>query len=168
MKYVIPDYAKSFNLDSKLWIFQSLDPFSKDEEFYISENIKQFFSSWNSHGSEIKSTSFIIQSHFIFVVVDSNYSTASGCSVDSLFQKIKEIGSNLDKDLLKRNFIPFQKTQKERINFLSLIDFKKYIKTNSFSNEIIIFDNSISILKDFQNWQINIFDWNRKFIKNLT
>ena len=168
MKYVISDYVKSFSLDSKLWIFQSLDPLSKDEEFYISENIKQFFSSWNSHGSEIKSTSFIIQSHFIFVIVDSNYSIASGCSVDNLFQKIKEIGNILNKDLLKRNFIPFKKPKKERINFLSFIDFKKYIKTNSFSNEIIIFDNSISILKDFQNWQINIIDWKLKFIKNLT
>jgi len=165
---MIPDYAKSFNLDSKLWIFQSLDPLNKDEEFYISENIKQFFSSWNSHGSEMKSTSFIIKSHFIFVLVDSNYSKASGCSVDTLFQKIKEIGSNLNKDLLKRNFIPFQKPQKERINFLSLIEFKKYIKTNSFSNDLIIFDNSISILNDFQNWKINISDWKSKFIKNLT
>jgi len=165
---MIPDYAKSFNPDSKLWIFQSLDSLNKDEEFYISENIKRFFSSWNSHGAEIKSTSFIIQSHFIFVIVDSNYSIASGCSVDNLFQKIKEIGNILNKDLLKRNFIPFKKPKKEIINFLSFIDFKKYIKTNSFSNEIIIFDNSISILKDFQNWQINIIDWKLKFIKNLT
>ena len=158
------DAIKSFNPNSKLWIFQSLDFLDKEEIIFISKSIEQFIPSWNSHGKEIKSTSFIIQSHFIFVVVDSNFSQASGCSIDSLFIKIKEIGNSLNKDLLKRNFIAFQPSSSERINFLSLSDFKKYIKTNMLSSDFIIFDNSISVLKDFKNWKMNIRDWKLKFL----
>ena len=55
----------------------------------------------------------------------------------------------------------------ERINFLSSIEFKKYITINAFSNDLTIFDNSISILKDFKNWKLNISDWKLKFIKDL-
>ena len=163
-----PDAIKSFNPNSKLWIFQSLDVLDKEEIIFISKSIEQFILSWNSHGKEIKGTSFIIQPHFIFVVVDSSFTQASGCSIDSLFIKIKEIGSSLNKDLLKRNFIAFKPSSSERINFLSLIDFKNYIKTSILSSDFLIFDNSISVLKDLKNWKINIRDWKLKFLKNQT
>ena len=163
MNDVIPDFIKSFNPDSKLWIFQSMDPLDKEEIIIISKSINQFLVSWRSHGKQIKSTSFVIKSHFIFVLVDSNFHEASGCSIDSLFKKIKELGNCLNKDFLKRNFISFQEKNSKRVHFLPLIKFKKYINNNL--NEIIVFDNSISCLSDLKNWQMNIADWKLKYFK---
>ena len=158
------DSIKLFNPDSKLWIFQSLDSLDEKEVLFISNNIEQFLSSWKSHGKQIKSTSFIIKSHFIFVLVDSNFVEASGCSIDNLFKKIQEIGNYLNKDFLKRNLISFKKKQSKRINFFPLIKFKEYMNSHD-SNDFIIFDNSICLLRDLQYWQMNVLDWKLKYFK---
>ena len=163
MKDLILDSIKSFNPDSKLWIFQSIEPLDESEVVFVSKSLEKFLFSWTSHGKKINSKSFVIKSHFIFVLVDSNFSKASGCSVDSLFKKIKELGNYLNKDLLKRNFISFQEKNSKRVNFLPLIKFKKYIINNL--NEFIVFDNSISCLSDLKNWQMNISDWKLKYFK---
>ncbi len=163
MKDLIPDSIKSFNPDSKLWIFQSIETLDKNEVVFISKSLEKFLFSWTSHGKKINSTSFVIKSHFIFVLVDSNFCKASGCSVDSLFKKIKELGDFLNKDFLKRNFISFQEKKSKRVTFLPLIEFKKYINTNL--NDCVVFDNSICLLRDLKNWQMNIVDWKLKYFK---
>lgn len=163
MNDLIPKYIKSFNPDSKLWIFQSIEPLDKDEVFVISKELEEFLFSWTSHGKYIKSTSFIIKSHFIFVLVDSNFDNASGCSIDSLFKKIKYIGENLKKDFLRRNLISFQEKNSKRVDFLTLIQFKKFINTNL--NDIVVFDNSISLLSDLKNWEMNLDQWKLKYYK---
>jgi len=163
MNDVIPDFIKSFNPDSKLWIFQSIEPLDKQEVIIISKSINQFLVSWKSHGKQIKSASFVIKSHFIFVLVDSNFCEASGCSIDSLFKKIKELGDCLNRDFLKRNFISFQEKKSQRIQFLTLSKFKDYIKNNL--NDFVIFDNSITLLSDLKNWEINFLDWESKYFK---
>jgi len=163
MNDVIPDFIKSFNPDSKLWIFQSVDPLDKEEVIIISKSMNQFLVSWKSHGKQIKSTIFVIKSHFIFVLVDSNFCEASGCSIDSLFKKIKELGGHLNKDFLKRNLISFQEKKSKRIQFLTFNKFKEYIKNNL--NDFVIFDNSITLLSDLTNWQMNFLDWKSKYLK---
>ena len=58
MNNLIPDLIKSFNPNSKLWIFQSLEFLDNDEIDFISKSIETFLLSWESHGKKIKSTCF--------------------------------------------------------------------------------------------------------------
>ena len=163
MNNLIPDLIKSFNPNSKLWIFQSLEFLDNDEVDFISKSIESFLLSWESHGKKIKSTCFVIKSHFIFVLVDSNFSEASGCSIDGLFKKIQSLGGYLNKDFFKRNYIAFHKINSKKINFLTFIDFKNYIK--NYPEDLVVFDNSISFLCDFKNWQLTLKDWKLKYFK---
>ena len=60
MKDLILDSIKSFNPDSKLWIFQSIEPLDESEVVFVSKSLEKFLFSWTSHGKKINSKSFVI------------------------------------------------------------------------------------------------------------
>ena len=161
------DFLKSFNPNSKVWIFQSIDYLNESHVSFIYKKISEFIKSWNSHGKNLKGDVIILKSHFIFVIIDGDLNEASGCSIDKLFKKIKDVGENLEKDFLNRNFIGFKYNLKEKskINFLLIQDFKKKVINNFFSEDIVIFDNSISKLNQLQNWCLNLDRWKERYIK---
>jgi len=166
MNDLIFKHVELFDPNSKLWIFQSLTALKEKEKEIISFNIERFLKSWNSHGNEIKSTSLIIDSHFIFVFVDSNLLSASGCSIDKLFNKIKELGVILNKNLINNNLIAFRKKSSDLVEFLTFIDLKNKIRKKNIEDNIIIYDNSITVLHELKYWRKSLLDWKKKYIKN--
>lgn len=148
---------------SKIWIFQTINPLSHEEENYINKEIDLFLYKWKSHGNNLKANYLIFKSYFIIISVDNNFFNASGCSLDKLFNKIKILGSNLNRSFFEREYIFFENDD-EKINFLKLNDFKKRLNNKIISPKII-YDNSIHILKDLnKSWRMNIFEWKEKFI----
>ena len=148
---------------SKIWIFQTINPLSYEEEDYINKEIDLFLYKWKSHGNNLKANYLIFKSYFIIISVDNNFFNASGCSLDKLFNKIKILGSNLNRSFFEREYIFFENDD-EKINFLKLNDFKKKLNNKNISPKII-YDNSIHILKDLnKSWRMNIFEWKEKFI----
>ena len=156
---------KLFSPDSKLWIFSSIDILNKTEEKYINKEISEFLYSWNAHGKKMKSKLYIMKSHFIIIIVNSNFTAASGCSIDSLYRKIKEIGNKLNINFSNQDYIPFMKNKSsKKIEFLKFLKFKNCVKNNYFNDECIVFDNSINLLSELDNWQLNLKDWKSKFM----
>jgi len=148
---------------SKIWIFQTINPLSYEEENYINKEIDLFLFKWKSHGNNLKANYLIFKSYFIIISVDNNFFNASGCSLDKLFNKIQLLGSNLNRSFFEREYIFFENDD-EKINFLKLNDFKKKLNNKNISPKII-YDNSIHSLKDLnKSWRMNIFDWKEKFI----
>ena len=148
---------------SKIWIFQTINPLSYEEEDYINKEIDLFLYKWKSHGNNLKANYLIFKSYFIIISVDNNFFNASGCSLDKLFNKIKILCSNLNRSFFEREYIFFENDD-EKINFLKLNYFKKKLNNKNISPKII-YDNSIHILKDLnKSWRMNIFEWKEKFI----
>ena len=148
---------------SKIWIFQTINPLSYEEENYINKEIDLFLFKWKSHGNNLKANYLIFKSYFIIISVDNNFFNASGCSLDKLFNKIQLLGSNLNRSFFEREYIFFENDD-EKINFLKLNDFKKKLNNKNISPKII-YDNSIHILKDLnKGWRMNILEWKEKFI----
>ena len=70
-------------------------PLSEIEK-HINKELSNFLLLWEAHGNKIESNSYIIKSHFIFIIVNSNFASPTGCSIDKLYSKIKEIGNELN------------------------------------------------------------------------
>mgnify|MGYP001373428050 CR=1 FL=1 len=165
MKDLIGEKIKSYSSNSRLWIFQSLSLLTNHEKEIISNRLNNFFDNWDAHGKILKSSSFFVYSNFLVVLVDSSEVTATGCSIDKLFNKIKEIGEKLNKNLINNNFVAYKFNDSESINFLNLFDFKKKIR-DKLILDCVVFDNSISNIEQFKkSWVINIEDWKKKYIK---
>jgi len=147
----------------KVWVFQSKREFSKDEISFINDNLHPFITQWKAHGNELSADFTLQDNRFIKVQVDEEMEKASGCSIDSLTRKIKEIDNQFQLGLLDRNLISF--IENNDIKTISLFDFKKEIKSGNISDETIFYNMAISNSDEFQTqFKIKIKD---SWAKNL-
>ena len=160
------DKLKLLDPNSRIWIFSSTNTLSELEKKHINKEFFKFQLSWEAHGKKIESNSYIIKSHFIFIIVNNNFASPTGCSIDKLYNKIKEIGNELNLNFLSADQIPFKRNNlSKKIEFLKFIKFKNYIKNNHLNDECIIYDNSINILSQLDGWELTLKDWKLKFIR---
>ena len=149
--------------DSKVWIFQSIIKLKHKEKVFLKKELDFFLHEWKSHGNELKADYILFKSHFIIISVDKFFFEASGCSLDKLFKKIKNLGSYLDKDFFQRDYIFFE-TLDEEIKSLKISDFKNELN-NNILNPSIIYDNSIYFLKDLhKEWKKSPKNWKNKYM----
>ncbi|MBH75687.1 MAG: hypothetical protein CMP68_00770 [Flavobacteriales bacterium] len=160
------DKLKLLDPNSRIWIFSSVNTLSELEKKHINKEVFKFQLSWEAHGNKIESNSYIINSHFIFIIVNSNFASPTGCSIDKLYNKIKEIGNELNLNFLSADQIPFKRNNlSKKIEFLNFLKFKNYIKNNHLNDECVVYDNSINILSQLDSWELTLKDWKLKFMR---
>tara|TARA_B100000575_G_scaffold268993_1_gene248328 strand:+ start:126 stop:614 length:489 start_codon:yes stop_codon:yes gene_type:complete len=160
------DKVKFLDPKSRIWIFSSVNELSELEKKHINKEVSKFLLLWEAHGNKIESSSYIIKSHFIFIIVNSNLASPTGCSIDKLYSKIKEIGNQLNLNFLSADQIPFKRNNSsKKIEFLKYLNFKNYVKNNQLNDECIVYDNSINILSQLDRWELSLKDWKLKFIR---
>ena len=160
------DKVKLLNPNSRIWIFSSVDVLSDVEKKYINKEVSKFLLSWEAHGKKIESNCYIIKSHFIFIIVNSNFASPTGCSIDKLYNKIKEIGNELNINFLSADQIPFRRNgSSKKIEFLKYFNFKRYVRDNQLSDSSVVYDNSINSLSQLDKWELSLKDWKLKFIR---
>ena len=149
--------------DSKLWIFQSTLKLDSKEENVIKKELDFFLKKWTSHGNNLKATYILFKSHFIIFSVDKFFFEASGCSIDKLFQKFRDIGLSVDKNFFERNYIFFELSD-QKIRSFSMSEFKKKIIEENTIKPDFIYDNSISTISALSEWKKDIEDWKEKYL----
>ena len=160
------DKVKLLKSNSRIWIFSSVKPLIEIEKKHINKELSNFLLLWEAHGKKLESNCYIIKSHFIFIIVNSNFASPTGCSIDKLYSKIKEIGNELNINFLSADQIPFRRNgSSKKIEFLKYFNFKRYIRDNHLSDKSVVYDNSINTLGQLDKWELSLKDWKLKFIR---
>lgn len=92
----------NLNPDSKIWIYTCNRLLNAEEISTITLQLDAFCADWNSHGASLKSGFEIYGNCVIALAVDESAALASGCSIDSSVQVIREIDSAHQLDLFNR------------------------------------------------------------------
>ncbi len=88
--------------DSRIWIYAAEQKLTNDKEDYILNQIYGHLQNWEAHKVPLTAGVSILENHFIVIALDESESAASGCAIDTLQNKIKEIESSLSISLLNR------------------------------------------------------------------
>jgi len=88
--------------DSRIWIYASERQLSYEQEQYILKSISDHIQNWEAHKVALTAGVTILEHHFIFVALDQSKNKASGCSIDTLQNKIQEIEKVLSISLMNR------------------------------------------------------------------
>ena len=112
---------------SRVWIYPSNRPFTKEERQTIQNKAQIFLAQWTAHGADLQAAIDLPHNRFIVLGLNEAIQSASGCSIDASVHFIqsleKELGlSLLDKmnvtyrnkntiDHIPLNTIPFGKVQ---------------------------------------------------------
>ncbi|MBL4657112.1 MAG: ABC transporter ATPase [Flavobacteriales bacterium] len=154
----LPDHAR-------VWVYQSNRVFSKEELLEIKQKSADFLINWNAHGQELKAAIEIFYDLFLVVLVDEEAAAASGCSIDSSFQFIKNIEQEFSVLLLDRLTVAHRGDQGI---LLSRIDeFEELIRDGSVDQDTIVFNNLVDNKGDFNTeWEVLLKDsWHRKLLE---
>ena len=92
---------------SRVWIYQSSRAFIEKEAREIDEQLYQFYSQWQSHGTPVKGWAKLLFSQFIVVMADETGDAVSGCSTDSSVKVIKSIERQYDVNFFDRMMLTF-------------------------------------------------------------
>jgi hypothetical protein len=87
---------------SRIWIYAAEKKLTNKQEEYIIKSISNHLQSWNAHKVPLTAGVSILENHFIVVALDESENGASGCSIDTLQNKIQELEKDLSVSLLNR------------------------------------------------------------------
>jgi len=88
--------------ESRLWIYASEHRLTDKQQDYILKSIYDHLRGWKAHNVPLAAGVKIIENHFIIVALDESKNGASGCSIDTLQNKIQQIENKLSISLLNR------------------------------------------------------------------
>lgn len=116
--------------DSRVWVYQSNRPFSEDEKQQLVESFKLFTDSWSAHGSKLTADACLIYDYFVVLAVDEKIASASGCSIDSSVNFIKQIGAEFSIDFFNRLQIVIEK--EGEIKMIAFSELDQFLDWNVF------------------------------------
>jgi hypothetical protein len=145
--------------DSRIWIYASDQKFSKDQENYILHHVSDHLRNWVAHTAPLKAGVTVLENHFIVVALDEKKNSASGCSIDTLQNRIIEIERELSLSLMNRSII-----------FCSIDDTIRCIPLNRLeynaNKDTLFYDLTIQKKSELSNWLKEIKDgWCNSFLK---
>ncbi len=150
LKNIVPaDFAD----DSRIWVYQSSRAFIDREEQEINEQLEQFYTQWNSHGTPVKGWAKLLFKQFIVMMADETATGVSGCSTDSSVRVIKSIERQYEVNMFDRMMLTFLvegKAQMLPVNQVQYALDKEYIDHNT-----PLFNNLVNTKGDLMNnWLI--------------
>lgn len=92
---------------AELFFFPSVNSLEPHKTRILSE-LSDFLNTWQTHGKELTAMAGIAGNHFVWVAVNKEVTLPSGCSLDSLYKKIKSLETALEISLNDRQHIFFQ------------------------------------------------------------
>lgn len=137
--------------DYRVIIFPASRPFSAKESKKITETLFDFLPTWAAHGKPLEASFKIEKNQFIIICVDEEQEAASGCSIDSLGNVMRNLDDEFKLGLFDRMKASF--VENGEVKTLKLQDFRQGLRSGEISDSIQVFDFSkdtyIAFLSDF-------------------
>ncbi len=154
---------EKLNDQSRIWIYQSDRPFTEIENDFILKKTELFLAEWTAHGHSLQAGVQIVYNQFIIIGLNEAINEASGCSIDSSVNYIRELGKKLNIDLLEKSKVTIKNNAS-----VTLVDFtniKKIVSDGDISADTEVFNNAIVSKQELKsNWIIPAGDsWLKRY-----
>ncbi len=149
---------------SRIWIYQSNRPFTKEELPLVKAQLDQFAKHWVSHNNQLTAVAEILHDRFIVLLVDESRAGASGCSIDSSVRFLKSLQAQFDVDLFDRMRFSYQ--QGEVVKTVSREAFADLYARGEIDDETLVFDTLVNSKKAFdEGWVKPLKDsWHSRMV----
>ena len=130
---------------SRIWIYAAEQKLTNEQENHILKSISDHLQNWEAHKVPLTAGVTILEHHFIIIALDETKNGASGCSIDTLQNKIQNLEKELSISLLNRLNI-----------FCRIEDTIKCIPTTKLAEhankETLFYDLTIQKKSELSNW----------------
>ncbi|HYE54946.1 MAG TPA: hypothetical protein VD996_08890 [Chitinophagaceae bacterium] len=144
-----------FDINSRVWIYQSSRLFSLGEALEIESMLEQFTQNWHSHGTPVKGYGNMFFGQFIVLMADETATGVSGCSTDSSVRLIKDIEQRFKVNMFDRQMLAF--VVKDKIQLLPLSQLNYAVQNNFITPDTLYFNNLVQTKGELENnWIIPV------------
>ena len=88
--------------ESRIWIYAAEQKLTNEQESYILQSISDHIKNWEAHKVPLTAGVTILENQFVVVALDETKNGASGCSIDTLQNKIQDLEKDLSVSLMNR------------------------------------------------------------------
>jgi len=134
---------------SRIWIYQADRALSQEEQSSILNASDQFLQQWAAHGQALLASATIKYDHFLVIATDEGFNMASGCSIDSSFRFVQEIGTKFDINFFDRANLAF--LIENEVKFVAMPDLKPTIESGGLNGDSLFFDNNLGTKSELDN-----------------
>lgn len=134
--------------DYKVIIYPASRPFTTREAMQITQEVYEFLSGWKAHDKALSASFKIEYNQFIIITIDEEIQPVSGCSMDALLKKMKELDQRFELGLLDRMKACYRYIGEKEIHTLPLLDFRQKVEKGKLK-EIEVFNFSKNTYLDF-------------------
>jgi hypothetical protein len=151
---------------SRVWIFQSTRVLKDEEVAMVNSEMKEFVSQWASHGNELYGDVTVDSKLFLIVGADEKKSPTSGCSLDTLNRKVKEIGDKIGIDFFDRLKIAYEDPSTQ-IHIVSMGDFKALMAKDQITGQTTVYNNLIENVAELnEKWRTKVANsWHKNLLQ---
>lgn len=137
-------------VQSRVWIYQSEQPFQPSEESILAAQLKDFCEKWESHQKPLQASFQILYNRFIVLAVNEAFNQASGCSIDKSVRLIQELEQTLQQSLTNRTLVVVENSQKE-LKTIALKDIPQSIADGTLTPDSLVFNNLVQNIVELRN-----------------
>ncbi|MBR9860170.1 hypothetical protein GYB22_05375 [bacterium] len=153
--------------NGRVWIYTASRTLTSTEESEISEKLNKFISNWSAHGKALHAGFEIYKNQIIIIAADEGFEAASGCSIDTSVQEIRNIDQIYGLDLFNRLNIPFLK--EDEIQLIPMTQINEAFQSGAINKDSLILDTTIYELASIRTGLVKPLreSWLSKKIKEL-
>lgn len=130
---------------ARVWIFGADRALSAQEQSSIRETLVHFLANWSAHKVPLAATGDIVSDRFVIVALDETQSSASGCSIDTLFRQVSELERNHGLRLLDSSLLFYANASGE-VQTTDRPGFRKLAADGVISESTAVYDPTLGTL----------------------
>ena len=135
---------------SRVWVFGAQPALDEQSSTRLLSVVDPFLDEWVAHGEPLTSARELRDGRFLVIGVDQNARAyASGCSIDGLYRKLKELEQETGASLLSREHVYYRGGDGE-VCCVSRDEFAQLASDGRISPDTTVFDTSITSLGELR------------------
>ena len=137
-----------FTTTARVWIYGFKHTLSDTKKNIVTNALKDFVSSWNSHGQPVHGEFLILYNKFA-ILGEESPDGISGCSIDSSVRVFKHLKERYGLDALNHNLIHYRCD--EEIISIERAAFQELVSAGKIIDDTIVFNTIVRTVGDIRN-----------------
>ncbi|HEY5220454.1 MAG TPA: hypothetical protein VIJ16_11630 [Gemmatimonadaceae bacterium] len=134
---------------ARVWVFACDRSLTHDESQSLLAQVDPYLAQWKAHGAPLLSAREWGDDRFLVVGIDPTAEQASGCSIDDLFRRLRDVGVSLGTQMLGSGRV-FYRDARGTVQSVSRAEFSARAARGDVTSDTTVFDTSVIVAEDWR------------------
>lgn len=142
---------------ARLWTFGVSRPLVGTERELLLAQVDQFLAGWKAHGHPLAAARDWRHDRFLLVAVDDRVTPPSGCSIDALVRRLRELESRLEVEMVGSGPVWYREGGPEGpVRRTGRAEFKAAAERGEITPETVVIDPTLTRLGELRagRWEL--------------